>query len=176
MIVFRHADRRFPFLWEGPDQPAARWHGEGDGPVQYFADTPDGAWAELLRHEEIVTSEDVATIRRALWAVELPAPPEPTPGLPVAVLTGGPDTYGACREEARRLRAEGAVGLVAPSAALLDGAAHGWRVDGGVQPGAPRDGRVIVLFGPRPDFVGWPASIEGRPSEDLLPRVRHFAS
>lgn len=174
MIVFRHTDRRFPFLWEGPEQPAARWHGEGDGPVQYFADTPDGAWAEFLRHEEIATSEDVATIRRALWAVELSVQPEQAPGLPVAVLTGGPETYGACRDEARRLRARGAAGLVAPSAALLNGGAHGWRVDGGVQPGAPRDGRVIVLFGPRPDLVGWPATIEGRPSEDLLPRVRHF--
>ena len=76
MIVFRHTDRRFVFLWEGPDQPAARWHGDGEGPVQYVVDTPDGAWAEFLRHEEIVTSEDVATIRRALWAVEVPVPPD----------------------------------------------------------------------------------------------------
>jgi hypothetical protein len=28
--------------------------------------TPDGAWAELLRHEEITDPEDAATIRRAL--------------------------------------------------------------------------------------------------------------
>ena len=132
MIVFRHTDRRFVFLWEGPDQPAARWHGEGEGPVQYFVDTPDGAWAEFLRHEEIVTSEDVATIRRALWAVEVPVPPDQTPGLPVAVLTGGPDTYEACRDEARRLRARGAVGFVAPSAALLNGGermAGGWTAE-----------------------------------------------
>ena len=175
VIVFRHSDRRFPFLWESSDQPAARWHGEGEGPVQYLADTPEGAWAELLRHEEIRTPEDVATIRRALWAVELPQQPARAPELPVEILTGGPDSYGACRDEARRLRARGTVGLVAPSAALLSGGAHGWKVDAGVQPGRPRDGRVIVLFGPRPDLVGWPATIEGRPSEDLLRRVRHFA-
>ena len=174
MIAFRHADLRSPFAWESADQPSARWHGEGQGPVQYFADTPDGAWAELLRHEEIVSAEDVATIRRALWAVDLPEQPEQVPALPIEVLTGGPETHEQCRQEAARLRAEGTAGLVAPSAALLDGAAHGWKVDGGVQPAAPRDGRVIVLFGRRPDLVGWLATVDGRPAEDLLARVRYF--
>lgn len=72
MIAFRHVDPRFPFLWEDPRQPAARWHDTGEGTVQDLADTPDGTWAELLRHEEITTPEDVATIRRALWAIEVP--------------------------------------------------------------------------------------------------------
>jgi hypothetical protein len=36
----------------GP-QPPMRWHGPGEGPVQYLSDTPTGAWAELLRHEEV---------------------------------------------------------------------------------------------------------------------------
>ena len=75
MIGFRHADIRLPFLWEGPDQPPGRWHGEGEGPVHYFADTPDGAWAEFLRHEGITDPDDLDTVRRALWAVELGAPP-----------------------------------------------------------------------------------------------------
>jgi len=57
---------------------------------------------------------------------------------------------------------------------LREGAAHGWRVDGGPQPAAPRDGRVIVLFGRRPDLVGWLATVDGRPAEDLLARVRYF--
>ena len=52
MIVFRQADPRYPFLWESPDQPAGRWHGPGEGPAHYFSDTPVGAWAELLRHED----------------------------------------------------------------------------------------------------------------------------
>lgn len=174
MIVFRHADPRFPFLWEGADQPPARWHGEGEGPVHYFADTPDGAWAEFVRHEEITTPEDIATIRRALWAAELQGEPGERPQRSIHTLTGGRETYADCRAEARRLREEGAPGLVAPSAALVAGGAHGWRVDGGLQPGPARDGRVIVLFGRRPDVVGWPATIAGRPSEDLLSRVRHF--
>lgn len=174
MIVFRHADPRFPFLWETTEQPPARWHGDSEGPTHYFADTPDGAWAEFLRHEEISIPEDVATIRRALWAIELPHVPAEKPNLPVEKLTGGPETYSNCRAEAHRLRVRGAAGLIARSAALIPGGAHGWRVDGGLQLAAPRDGTVIVLFGRRPDLIGWPATIEGRPSEDLLPRVRHF--
>ena len=55
MIVFRQADPRYPFLWSDVSQPAARWHAVGEGPAHYFADTPDGAWAELLRHEESPT-------------------------------------------------------------------------------------------------------------------------
>ena len=43
MILFRHADPRRPFFWESSVQPAGRWHAAGDGPVQYLADTPDGA-------------------------------------------------------------------------------------------------------------------------------------
>lgn len=174
MIVFRHADLRFPFLWENAEQPPARWHADGEGPVHYFSDTPDGAWAEFLRHEEITAPEDVATIRRALWAIELQNEPAERPGLPLETLTGGPGTYEDCRAEGRRLRDRGVGGLIAPSAALAAGGAHGWKVDGGLQPARPRDGSVIVLFGRRHDLIGWPAGIEGRPSQDLLSRVRHF--
>ena len=69
MIAFRQVDRRYPFLWEDASQPAARWHADGEGPAHYFADTPDGAWAELLRHEEIIDQDDLRTIRRQMWAI-----------------------------------------------------------------------------------------------------------
>jgi len=174
VICYRHADPRLPFLVESAAQPPARWHGEGEGPVQYLSDTPDGAWAEFLRHEEIADPEDLATVRRAMWAVEVPDEDLPTPDLPPEVLTGGPGTYRACRDEARRLRGRGARGIVAPSAALLPGAAGGWRVEGGLAPGPRRDGRTIVLFGRRPDLVGWAAAGQGRPREDLLRRVRQL--
>jgi hypothetical protein len=175
VILFRHADPRFPFLWDTADQPAARWHAAGAGPVQYLADTPDGAWAEFLRHEEIRERDDLATIRRALWAVEVDDVPNVSPELPSETLTGGRATYGACREEARRLREEvGVPGFWAPSAALVAGAASGYTVDGGMNPGPARDGRVVVLFGRRPDIVGWAATIDGRPGADLLTKVRHF--
>ena len=175
MILFRHADPRFPFLWGSANQPAARWHEAGEGPAHYLADTPDGAWAEFLRHEEITEPEDLATVRRALWALEVDeAEPAERPGLDDEVLTGGRESYPACRREARRLRARGATRVVAPSAALRSGEARGWRVEGWVVPGPPRDGRVVVLFGPRPEVVGWEVVARGHPEPHLLAKVRHF--
>ena len=174
MIGFRHADPRCPFLWEGADQPAARWHAAGGGPAHYFSDTPDGAWAEFLRHEEISDPEDLATIRRDLWAVDLGDPSLASPDLPREVLTGGHTSYSACQAEASRLRRLGARGLDTPTAALVPGGAGGWRVDGGLQPGEPRGGRVFVLFGRRPELVGWRATAAGQPGGELLAVVRHF--
>jgi RES domain len=175
MIVYRHADPRFPFLWESADQPPGRWHGAGEGPAQYFADTPDGAWAEFVRHEGITQESELENVRRALWAIELPEDlPAETPRLARLALTGGIGTYAECQKEARRLRNQGAVALRAPSAALLPGGARGWKVDGGLQPSQGREGSVLAVFGRRPDFVGWAAAFVGRPRSDLLGRVRHL--
>jgi RES domain-containing protein len=173
MIVFRQADPRYPFLWSGASQPAARWHADGDGPAHYFADTPDGAWAELLRHEDISDPEDAATLRRALWAIEIGDAPLESVSLPEAVLTGGGETYQACQDHARRLRGGGAQRLVAPSAALVRGGATGRQVAAGVErPAEPRDGRVIVCFGEPERLIGWKAVERGAPPADVLPRVR----
>lgn len=173
MIAFRHADTRLPFLWEDGTQPAARWHGEGEGPVQYFADTPDGAWAEFLRHEEITDPEDLATVERAMWAVDVPDEGYTDVQLPLAIMTGGADTYPACQAEAHRLAQVKGTAIRAPSAALKRGGAAGWRVELGLQQGPARDGVVYALFGPQPNLIGWRASV-GRPSRELLPLVRHF--
>jgi len=175
VIAFRHADPRYPFLWEHVDQPPGRWNGIGEGPVQYFADTPDGAWAEFLRHEGIANEAELVNVRRTLWAVELPDDLAPErPHLPGRILTGGIDTYGLCQAESRSLRLKGAKALRAPSAALLPGAARGWKVDGGLRPAAYRDGAVLAIFGPRTDFTGWAAAFFGRPASDLLARIRHL--
>jgi hypothetical protein len=173
---FRHGDRRFPFLWDSSGQPPARWHGPGDGPVQYFADTADGAWAEFLRHEEIRDPADLAGISRRLWVVELPDDIEsaPVPQLDFADLVGDPPTYAVCREEARRLLAAGARAVVAPSAALLTGAARGQLTDGGLREAGDRDGLVWVLFGSRPGLRGWAAVDAGAPTERILSLVRYF--
>src|SRR6185369_1187615 len=134
-----------PFLWESTSQPAGRWHAEGGGPAHYFADTPDGAWAEFLRHEEITDPEDLATIRRQLWAVDIGDAPAAPVRLSDAVLAGGPETYGRCQREADRLRASGARRIVARSAALRPGGAGGFVVDDGVHAAASRDGNVVVV-------------------------------
>lgn len=177
MIAYRHADPRFPFLWESENEAEGRWNATGDGPVQYLADTPDGAWAEFLRHEEITTPEDLATVRRAIWAVDLGNERiDARPELGKRASFGNRDSYPRCQREARRLRAQGAVSLIAPSAALLPTGASGYRCDGGLVPGPPRDGRVYVLFGARPQAIGWRVVFRGRPAADLLDKVRHFSS
>lgn len=173
MIVFRQTDARYPFLWESADQPAGRWHGPGEGPAHYFADTPDGAWAELLRHEEITDPEDLATIQRLMWAVEIGDGPAEPVTVAEAIATGGFEAYAVCQAEARRLRWAGARRLSAPSAALKPGAARGAIVEGGAQPGPSRDGSVVVMYGPPSGITGWTAA-DGRPMPDLLDRVRHL--
>ena len=174
MIGFRQVDARYPFLWEDASQPAGRWHAEGDGPAHYFSDVPDGAWAELVRHEEITDAEDLRTIRRQMWAVEIGDPPVERIALPRAVLTGGVDTYPRCQQAARAARAKGITRFAVTSAALKRGGARGSRVDRGVESAEPRDGTVIVVFGVPAHLVGWIAAADGRPADDLLERVNHF--
>ena len=172
MIAFCHADRRFPFLWESPSQQTGGWNA-GDGVTHNLCDTPDGAWAEFLRLEEIDDPRDLITVRRAIWAVDIGDPTELQVSDPEDVLLGNLDSWPACQQIAQSYR-EFAAGIVVPSAALRPGGARGWTVNGGLQSGPERDSKVIVLFGPRPDSVGWTATIEGRPDESLLPQVRHF--
>lgn len=175
MIGYRHCDANFPFLWRDDTQPPARWHDAGEGPANYFADTPVGAWAEFLRHEGITDPADLAGVRRSLWAVELPDEAHAKPQLPAATLLGGLNTYAECQDEARRLRAAGATSLEAPSAALLPRGARGWIAAPEIQP-APgaRSGKVWVWFRPRLDFVAWPAVEGGAPPARILPLVRHL--
>ena len=176
MIVFRQTDARYPFLWEDDTQPPGRWHGPGEGPAHYLADTPDGAWAEFLRHEEITEPADLATIRRQLWAVDIGDEPATAVDVSAAVATGGLDSYPLCQAEARRLRRGGIRRILAPSAALRPGAAAGTLVQNGVRPAPPRDGRVIVVFGSPAGLVGWAAADSARPSEALLPAVRRYGA
>lgn len=174
MILYRQADSRYPMLWEDAAQPPARWHRAGQGPAHYLTDTPDGAWAEFVRHEAITDPADLEEVRRALWAVEVPDTDLPSPELAQAQLTGGEETYEACQAEADRLRSTGAPGLRAPSAALHPGEARGWRTDSGLRPGPDRDGYVIVLFGRRPELVGWASTRAGTVDGSLLGKVRQL--
>lgn len=157
MIAFRQVDGRYPLLWDSSAQPAGRWHAEGEGPAHYFSDTPDAAWAEFLRHEEITDVEDLATIRRQMWAVEIGGAPTVGVNAPPSLL-GDPDSYGSCQSEARRRRDdERCDRLAAPSAALA----------GAI---------VIVVYGPAEGLVGWLAGDAARPAAELLERVRHYGS
>lgn len=141
VIAYRHADPRFPFLRENSSQSAGRWNAAGDL-THYFRDTPDGAWAEFIRHEEIRDAQDLLTIRRALWAVDIGDPLSDEPGLPWQTLLGGRETWPACRQAAQEHRKH-MNGIAAPSAALNPGAASGWHVDGGLRAG-PHQGRSQI--------------------------------
>lgn len=175
MIWYRHCDARYPFLWADSAQPPARWHGAGEGPANYFADTPDGAWAEFLRHEEITALEDLAGIRRAIWAVEVRTDDPATPTLVEADVIGDERTYPACQQEARTIRLLGHHYLLAPSAALKPGEAAGWSVEHGEYRHPPRDGKVLVVYGPPTEAMeGWQAAVDTRPPVRVLMAVRQF--
>lgn len=171
MNLYRHSDPHHPYTWETSDQPEARWHAAGEGPAHYFATTPDGAWAEFLRHEEIVDVADLQGLRdRAFWILEHEPGPLAAPNLPDAVLRGGLDTYATCQAEARRLRAEGAGALAAPSAALARGRAALVYLDDGEKV-RWEGSEVVVLFGKRPGLHVRLCAL-GRPSPRILPHVR----
>lgn len=175
MIVFRNTDVDVPFFWDGDAQPPARWHGAGEGPAQYASSTPDASWAEFLRHAGIGDPDDLAGVERAMWAIEVPdTEPAAAPLLPVSTLLGGPRSYRRCRAEARRLRRAGATRLIAPSAAVLPATPSGWVSAPALRPAEPRDEWTIVLFGARPDHVGWLTAAGGRPEARLLERVRRL--
>jgi len=130
LILFRQCDRRFPFLWEAANQPAARWHADGEGPAQYLAGTPSGAWAEFLRHEGITDEADLAGVERALWAVEVPVDAIlfGVPTLPPKTAFGNVSSYPKCQAEATRLRAGGAQGVSAMASGLRLAGATGMEV------------------------------------------------
>jgi hypothetical protein len=175
VIAFRHCDSRLPFLWTSATQPSARWHGPSEGPANYFADTPVGAWAEFLRHEGITDAADLAGVERSLWAVEIPEDGYEEPALLDVVLKGDVGTYPSCQSEAKRLRALGATRIEAPSAALVSGGASGWVVDPLISNSSSSgEGRVFVLYGPQPSLVGWPTVEAGSPPERILAFVQHL--
>jgi hypothetical protein len=158
MIAFRQCDARCPFLWEGAAQPEGRWHAAGEGPAHYFADTPDGAWADFLRHEEIRDPADLATIRRAIWAVDIGDAPAARPDLPVQTMQGDRSTWPACQAAARELRAAGQRRLEAPLAALPDS-------------------RTLVLYGEPSELklTGWIAAVDASPPQAVMRRVKHYS-
>jgi len=174
---FRNCDPAVAFLWESGAQPPGRWHSAGRGPVHYLADTPGGAWAELIRHEAITDATDLADVRRALWAIEVPdhdVVGAAQVRLPRAETTGGTASYSRCQAHADRLRSSGSASILAPSAALFPGAAGGYRTDAGLQRASAAEGRVLVLFGPRPDLIGWEVVTSAAPPVHLLSVVRHL--
>ena len=172
MIAFRHADPRFPFLREDPSQHAGRWNGAVEL-THNFCDTPDGVWAEFLRHEEIDDPRDLSTIRRALWAVDIGDAPSLQPDLSLKTLTGGRESWPACQRWARERR--GVAASIATPRPLCARAARTVGVStAGSAPAPSATAGSSRCSGPRSDLVGWAATVGGCPGEELLASVRQF--
>lgn len=169
-IAYRYSSYDAPF-WVRENTHPGRWHGLDDGPTQYLSLSTDGAWAELIRNEELTSEQEIAMVSVQMWAVHVHE------GLVVDYSTFGraatagfdPDAlvdedYRRCQGEGARLRALGYGGVLAPSAAL-------------------RDEINLTIFGPRmastwnrPPLLASsvPATViaKGAPPPGLLSRVR----
>jgi RES domain-containing protein len=125
LVAFRYCSYDVPF-WVRPNTRPGRWHVAGAEPTQYWSLTPEGAWAELIRYEELATEEQLDEIRTTMWVCRLPRM-----GLADLTddelrnrynLTGNDltaDAWDACQHAAVEIRRE-ARGVLAPSAALAD--------------------------------------------------------
>jgi len=165
-------------MWESAEQPAARWHSQGDGPVTYLADTADGAWAEFLRHEGITLEEDLLGVARRIWAIEVPeaiSDQAVSAKLPSKVMRGSLISYEQCQKYAREIRRSGAKAVIAPSAALHTGGARGEYVNKGLHEASDRDGLVLAMFGSSwIGLRGWATGDVAAPTRRTLSLVAHL--
>jgi hypothetical protein len=171
-VAFRYSNYDTPF-WVRPNSESGRWHQTGDGATQYLSTTVDGAWAELIRAEELRSEQEVALIRMPMWVAEVHVQriadygtfeKAEAAGFPPDALID--DDHSRCREEGKRLREAGFQGVIAPSAALPSSS-------------------NLTLFGPRIAST-WrvrpllsssiPATkiAVGAPPEGIVERVRHM--
>jgi hypothetical protein len=180
---FRQCDAFRPFVWEsGEHQASARWHKLGEGPVQYFSDTPDGAWAEFLRHDEIkepMTAEECSyTFNPVLWSVEVELDenlhiPDMNKNVSNENLFGDDESYTVCQAAALEARENGAIAIKVTSAALTD--ACGQQVaEGKLKNAGSRTPSVFVYFG-KIDAIGWRCGGLVQIDNQLLSRIRHFS-
>jgi RES domain len=180
-LGFRVCDRRYTFLWQSAGQQAGRWNRAGDQPVHYLANTPTVAWAEWIRHQEIEDPADLEGVAAALWAVLIPdhwTDPDLQPvNLSTDLVLGTtPEAAEARLALVDQLKAQGAQGLLTPTAALhqSDQVLPCIRVrDGSEQADAlATPAQVILLWCAAEQLPGWCCVPEGRPGPELLPLVR----
>jgi RES domain-containing protein len=171
---FRYSSYDVPF-WARANTSAERWNAAGEAATQYLSATPDGAWAELIRNENLRSEVDLSLVQMPLWRARIEQggvadyrdfeTAERAGFDPEALID---DDQSRCRQEAMRLRAVGFAGVLYPSAAL---------------PGETN----LALFGPK-ILLPWGAPRRlasgipgnkvtvGAPPLDLLPRVRHVGA
>ena len=123
-VAFRYSSYDTP-LWARNNSGNGRWHVAGDGATQYMSFHPDGAWADLIRHERLQDEDEVELVRMKMWALELSQgglvdystyDKAEEAGFPPEALID--DDQRRCQAKGQQLRAAGYSGVVAPSAAL----------------------------------------------------------
>lgn len=172
VVAFRWSSYDVPF-WARPNTRPGRWNRLGDDPTQYWSLSPDAAWAELIRHENLRSEAELDLVRMSFWICRVP-----TMRLIDLRHEAERDKYDLAEDaliaddwrECQELRAvlqRRAAGVIAPCAALPD------------EPN-------LTLFGARRaiDFDARPALASavpvakaaiGRPPDGLVERVRRPA-
>ncbi len=168
---FRYSSYDVPF-WVRANTTDERWHVAGDGTTQYLSATPDGAWAELIRNENLRSEADLSLVAMPLWQARIELAriadyrdfetAERAGFNPESLID---DDQRACRVEGKRLKEAGFAGVLYPSAALP-----------GEQNLALFGPKILLPWGsPRRLASGIPGTqlTVGTPPKNLLPRVRH---
>jgi RES domain-containing protein len=171
VIAWRYSNYDTPF-WARSNTRDGRWNTTGEASVQYLAMEPNGAWAELIRAEELRSEDEVATVRIPIWVAAINEVVVDYSTFDKAEAAGfAPDAlvdddWARCQQEGSRLRTLRYSGVITPSAAL---------------PGSTN----LVIFGAR-ILWAWrrplvlsatiPATVAavGSPPHGLVGGVRHF--
>lgn len=171
LVAFRYSSYDVPF-WVRPNTYAQRWNVALEEPTQYWSLTPDGAWAELIRFNELTAEDQLDEVRMPIWVCRLSSMGlldvrelnvRDHYSLTPADLTA--EDWSSCQRAATAMRADGVRGILSPSAALADAT-------------------NVTLLGPRraialdrhPALVSAvPAAVVaiGRPPPKLVQRVIH---
>ena len=120
-IAWRYANYDTPF-WARSNTQDGRWNTAGEASVQYLAMEPNGAWAELIRSEELRSEEEVATVRIPIWVAAVNEVVVDYSTFEKAEAAGFDpgalvdDDWRRCQDEGRRLRDLGYTEVIAPSA------------------------------------------------------------
>lgn len=161
-------------LWVSPNSRSGRWNDPQTGTIsQYCTLDVASALAEMVRSENLREVEDAMELSVSIWELRIDEGAVVDYSTPSLAADQGfewkalvSDEWGPCQAEARRLIAEGARGVIGPSAALPQGL-------------------TLTLFGPRTE-IAWsveaslsiqiPARhiLRGAPGDGLVRDTRFF--
>jgi RES domain-containing protein len=161
-------------LWVSPNSRSGRWNHPQTGTIcQYCTLDVASALAEMVRSEALRNVDDARELSVSIWELRIDEGAVVDYSTPSLAADQGfgwealiSDDWAACQAEGRRLAAEGARGVLTPSAALPQGV-------------------TLTLFGPRTE-IAWCAEpslsiqvparhiLRGAPGDGLVRDTRFF--